>query len=210
MHRKDAAFLHGADERTALGLKRGESYRGGQKGSKTASVSETCDLIGSNGYWGWVQRKREQESMTMDEGGRPGVACEIFAATRAQAETVERGFARFVSARHPGLADESADIPVRLVISDATGAIAGLLGKVFWQGLEIEVLGVVEAYRGGGLGQRLFPRAEAEARVLGATVAYLRTARAASFYERCGHRHCGYLPRPPGTGLHGFHEELAG
>ncbi|KTT27182.1 hypothetical protein SB14R_00535 [Pseudomonas oryzihabitans] len=113
-----------------------------------------------------------------------------------------------MSAQHPGLADESADIPVHLVISDATGVIAGLLGKVFWQGLEIEVLWVAEAHRRVGLGQRLLQRAEAEARALGATVAYLRTAQAADFYERCGYRHCCYLPRPLGTGLHSFYKEL--
>ncbi|APQ14403.1 hypothetical protein BJP27_04560 [Pseudomonas oryzihabitans] len=132
----------------------------------------------------------------------------MLVATPAQAEVVEQGFTAFVSAQHPGLADESADIPLHLVISDATGVIAGLLGKVFWQGLEIEVLWVAEAHRRAGLGQRLLQRAEAEARALGATVAYLRTAQAADFYERCGYRHCGYLPRPLGIGLHSFYKEL--
>lgn len=146
--------------------------------------------------------------MTSSGKGRPGVTYDILVATRAQAEAVERDFAGFVSAQHPGLADESADIPVRLVVSDSTGVIAGLLGKVFWQGLEIEVLWVAAAHRGCGLGQRLLQRAEAEARVLGATVVYLRTAQAAAFYERCGYQHCGFLPRPLGTGLHSFYKEL--
>ncbi|QDD88727.1 hypothetical protein CCZ28_06755 [Pseudomonas oryzihabitans] len=146
--------------------------------------------------------------MTVSAGGKPDMAYDILVATPVQADAVEQGFAAFVSAQHPGLADESADVPVRLVISDTTGVIAGLLGKVFWQGLEIEVLWVAETHRGCGLGQRLLQRAEAEARALGATVAYLRTAQAAGFYKRCGYRHCGYLPRPLGTGLHSFYKEL--
>lgn len=147
--------------------------------------------------------------MSSIKNGIPDVAHDILVATPAQAEAVGQGFAAFVNAQHPGLAGESADIPVRLVITDATGVIAGLLGRVFWQGLEIDVLWVAEAHRRGGLGQRLLQRAEAEARALGAQVAYLRTAQAAAFYERCGYRHCGYLPRPLGTGLHSFSKELA-
>lgn len=147
--------------------------------------------------------------MTVSESGRPGVAYDIQVATPAQAVAVEKGFAAFVGSQHPELADESADLPLHLVIADATGVIAGLLGRVFWQGLEIEVLWVADAHRRCGLGQRLLLRAEAEARRLGAKVAYLRTAQAATFYERCGYRHCGYLPRPLGTGLYSFYKELA-
>lgn len=147
--------------------------------------------------------------MKSTEEATSGAVYATLVATPAQAEAVGQGFAAFVSAQHPALADEAADIPVRLVITDATGVIAGLLGKVFWQGLEIEVLWVAEAHRRSGLGQRLLQQAEAEARNLGAQVAYLRTAQATAFYERCGYRHCGYLPRPLGTGLHSFYKELA-
>ncbi|MDT3718093.1 GNAT family N-acetyltransferase [Pseudomonas oryzihabitans] len=147
--------------------------------------------------------------MKLREGGTADTANDICIATSIHAEAVTRGFAAFVSAQHPGLADESADLPIRLVITEATGVIAGLLGRVFWEGLEIEVLWVADAHRCRGLGQRLLQRAEADARVLGARVAYLRTAHAAAFYERCGYRHCGYLPRPLGTGLHSFYRELS-
>lgn len=147
--------------------------------------------------------------MKLREGGTADTATDICVATAIQAEAVTRGFAAFVSAQHPGLADESADLPIRLFITEATGVIAGLLGRVSWEGLEIEVLWVADAHRRRGLGQRLLQRAEADARVLGARVAYLRTAQAAAFYKRCGYRHCGYLPRPLGTGLHSFYSELS-
>lgn len=141
--------------------------------------------------------------------GQNGVApSAIQVATAAQVAAVAQGFQAFVSAQHPLLADESADLPLQLVITEANRVIAGVLGRVFWQGLEIEVLWVDEAYRQRGLGRRLLQQAEDHARAQGARVAYLRTAQAAAFYERCGYRHCGYLPRPLGTGLHSFHKEL--
>ena len=119
-----------------------------------------------------------------------------------------RGFQAFVSAQHPQLADESADIPLRLVVVEDSKLIAGFLSRVFWQGLEIEVLWVEESHRQRGFGRRLLQQAEVEARALGAQVAYLRTAQAAAFYERCGYQHCGFLPRPLGTGLHSYHKAL--
>lgn len=144
----------------------------------------------------------------MSKCARTGSLPEIQPATAAQAAAVAQGFLAFVSALQPQLADESADIPLQWVISDGGVVIAGVLGRLFWQGLEIEVLWVAEAHRGTGLGRRLLRQAEDEARGRGAQVAYLRTAQAAAFYERCGYRHCGYLPRPLGTGLHSFYKEL--
>lgn len=144
----------------------------------------------------------------MSKCARTGSLPEIQLATAAQAAAVAQGFQAFVSAQQPQLADESADIPLRWVISDGGVVIAWVLGRLFWQGLEIEVLWVAEAYRGAGLGRRLLRQAEDEARARGAQVAYLRTAQAAAFHERCGYRHCGYLPRPLGTGLHSFYKEL--
>jgi len=132
----------------------------------------------------------------------------IQVASAAQATAVAQGFQAFVSAQHPQLADESGDLPLQLVISENSQVVAGLLGRVFWQGLEIEVLWVEEGHRQRGLGRQLLLQAEAEARAHGAQVAYLRTAQAAAFYERCGYRHCGYLPRPLGTGLHSFYKAL--
>ena len=146
--------------------------------------------------------------MKSSANGMSDTACAVRVATSAQAEAVARGFAAFVSDQQPQLADESADIPLQLVITDASGVIAGLLGKVFWQGLEIDTLWVADSHRRRGLGQQLLRRAEIEAQALGARVAYLRTAQAAAFYERCGYRHCGYLPRPLDTGLHSFYKEL--
>ncbi|MEH3023518.1 MAG: GNAT family N-acetyltransferase [Pseudomonas oryzihabitans] len=129
-------------------------------------------------------------------------------ATVDQAAVVARGFQAFVSAQHPELADESADVLLQLVVVEDSVVIAGLLGRVFWQVLEIEVLWVDEAHRQRGLGRELLQQAEVEARALGAQVAYLRTAQAAAFYERCGYQHCGFLPRPLGTGLHSFQKAL--
>ncbi len=144
----------------------------------------------------------------MSEDTRAGGLAEVQVATAAQAVAISRGFQAFVRAQQPQLADESADIPLQWVICDGGTVIAGVRGRLFWQGLEIEVLWVAEAYRGTGLGRRLLLQAEDEARARGAQVAYLRTAQAAAFYERCGYRHCGYLPRPLGTGLHSFYKEL--
>lgn len=144
----------------------------------------------------------------MSKCARTGSLSEIQPATAAQAAAVAQGFQAFVSAQQPQLADESADIPLQWVISDGGVVIAGVLGRLFWQGLEIEVLWVAEAHRGTGLGRRLLRQAEDEARGRGAQVVYLRTAQAAACYERCGYRHCGYLPRPLGTGLHSFYKEL--
>jgi len=141
--------------------------------------------------------------------GQNGVApSAIQVATAAQVAAVAQGFQAFVSAQHPLLADESADLPLQLVITEANRVIAGVLGRVFWQGLEIEVLWVEERHRQRGLGRQLLQQAEVEARALGAQVAYLRTAQAAAFYERCGYQHCGFLPRPLGTGLHSYHKAL--
>ncbi|MDH4761950.1 GNAT superfamily N-acetyltransferase [Pseudomonas oryzihabitans] len=132
----------------------------------------------------------------------------IEVASAAQATAIAQGFQAFVSAQHPQLADESADVPLQLVIVEHSRVIAGLLGRVFWKGLEIEVLWVDQGHRQRGLGRQLLQRAEAEARIQGAQVAYLRTAQAAAFYERCGYQHCGYLPRPLGTGLHSYHKVM--
>lgn len=140
--------------------------------------------------------------------GEAVVPGDIQVATVDQATAVARGFQAFVSDQHPQLADESADIPLRLVIVEDSKVIAGLLGRVFWQGLEIEVLWVEERHRQRGLGRQLLQQAEVEARALGAQVAYLRTAQATAFYERCGYQHCGFLPRPLGTGLHSYHKAL--
>lgn len=140
--------------------------------------------------------------------GKAVMPGDIQVATIDQAAAIARGFQDFVSAQHPQLADESADIPLRLVVVEDSRVIAGLLGRVFWQGLEIEVLWVEESHRQRGFGRQLLQQAEVEARALGAQVAYLRTAQAAAFYERCGYQHCGFLPRPLGTGLHSYHKAL--
>jgi GNAT superfamily N-acetyltransferase len=144
--------------------------------------------------------------MTNRQNGVAPSAIQV--ATAAQVAAVAQGFQAFVSAQHPLLVDESADLPLQLVITEANRVIAGVLGRVFWQGLEIEVLWVDEAHRQRGLGRRLLQQAEDHARAQGTQVTYLRIAQAAAFHERCGYRHCGYLPRPLETGLHRFHKEL--
>jgi len=92
--------------------------------------------------------------------GQNGVApSAIHVATAAQVAAVAQGFQAFVSPQHPLLADESADLPLQLVITEANRVIAGVLGRVFWQGLEIEVLWwtrliVSEAWAGGCCNRR--------------------------------------------------------
>jgi len=64
MHWKDAAFLHGADERTTLGLKTCSQALSGQKGSKSRPGSETFDLVGSKR---WKRLGAKETGAGLDE-----------------------------------------------------------------------------------------------------------------------------------------------
>jgi GNAT superfamily N-acetyltransferase len=67
--------------------------------------------------------------------------------------------------------------------------IGGLVGETGWQWLHIELLWVADGYRRRGLGRWLLRAAEQEARLRGASHAYLDTFdfQARSFYEREGY-----------------------
>ena len=114
-------------------------------------------------------------------------------------------FWQFTQSCYPGLAPESEDQRFLLQASDSDGAlIGGILGAVYWDGLEIDILWVAEAHRGRGIGSRLMSEAEAYARTQGAVISFLRTVAAEAFYHRLGYATYGVLEdRPRGSLL--FH-----
>jgi len=89
------------------------------------------------------------------------------------------------------------------VIKDETGVeIAGMLaGTGYWNGLDIKILWVAEAYRKSGIGSRLLKHTEDIAREKGATVAMLDTFdfQAEGFYLKNGYEVVGEVQNfPPG------------
>jgi GNAT superfamily N-acetyltransferase len=95
------------------------------------------------------------------------------------------------------------DLPVKLVVRDASGAvIAGLLGNTKWGWLYVDKLWVTESARGRRLGSRLLARAEEIGRERGCAGAYLTTFehQARPFYEARGYELFGTLEGfPAGT-----------
>jgi len=126
--------------------------------------------------------------------------------------TVRAGMRAYEVARLPDLPPESEDVPVHVMARDDAGpVIGGLIGNVYWNGLEIEVLWVDAAHRRLGLGAALIARAEAFAREHAAVIAYLRTVDARGFYERQGYQVYGTLEdRPIGTVLYHMKKRLDG
>ncbi len=89
--------------------------------------------------------------------------------------------------------------------------VGGVLGQIFWHGLFIDALWVVDSMRGRGYGHRLLEGIEDEARRRGARMVYLDTFsfQAPDFYERHGYRVFGELQGfPPGHRLTFFTKEL--
>ena len=120
-------------------------------------------------------------------------------------KTVKAGMRAYEVSRLPGLPDESEDVPVAVFAREDDGSLCGgLLGNLYWDGLEIEVLWVDESRRGERIGATLVERAETFAREKGAVIAYLKTVDAKGFYESLGYVVFGTLEdRPIGTVL--FH-----
>lgn len=82
-------------------------------------------------------------------------------------------------------------VPIRVTLRDDRGnLLGGLVAGTAWGWLHVELLWVAEGLRGHGLGSRLLAAAEARARSLGCTRAYVSTLawQAPDFYRRHGYR----------------------
>jgi ribosomal protein S18 acetylase RimI-like enzyme len=92
--------------------------------------------------------------------------------------------------------------PLLLRMNHASGEIAaGLMGKIYYQWLFIELLWVAEQLRGQGHGSLLLNTAEEHARACGCRESWLDTFsfQAPGFYEKNGYVVFGELPEyPPG------------
>jgi GNAT superfamily N-acetyltransferase len=130
----------------------------------------------------------------------------------ADLAAVKAGMWGYIRSRLPDLPDESEDVPAAVFAQDGAGAIiGGVQGKVYWNGLEVELLWVDEAWRRRGVAGELMEKLEAFARQHGAVIAYLRTVDARPFYERIGYEVYGVLEdRPIGTVLYHMKKRLAG
>jgi GNAT superfamily N-acetyltransferase len=79
--------------------------------------------------------------------------------------------------------------------------LGGLVGRTYWDWLEVDNLWVDESLRRQGLGRTLLAEAETEAIIRGCTRAHLKTFsfQAKRFYEALGYRPVGQLENhPPG------------
>ncbi|MCB0075827.1 MAG: GNAT family N-acetyltransferase [Anaerolineales bacterium] len=97
--------------------------------------------------------------------------------------------------------------PLHLVIRDTSDRIiAGLLGNVIWEWLNIDVLWVDDDYRGQGLGSALVGEAERRAIAWGCSRARVDTFdfEARGFYEQLGYEVYGQLDDFPAGHRH-FH-----
>lgn len=96
--------------------------------------------------------------------------------------------------------------PVSLLVRDAHGAtVGGLIGRIGYGWLFVELLGLPEAARGAGLGTRLMAEAESIARAAGCVGIWLDTYdfQARGFYERLGFEEFGTIADyPPGHSRH--------
>jgi GNAT superfamily N-acetyltransferase len=91
--------------------------------------------------------------------------------------------------------------PLDFVIKDENGnEIAGILaGMGYWNGLEIKILWVNEAYRKEGLGTKLLNHTETMAKAKGATISMLDTFdfQAEAFYLKNGYEVVGEIKNFP-------------
>ena len=98
------------------------------------------------------------------------------------------------------------------VVQTADGEIVGgVLGELFWEWFNIDLLWVKEELRGRGYGRQLLARVEAEARQRGAKHAFLDTFsfQAPEFYKRYDYTVFGELPDfPPGHTRYYMTKEL--
>jgi GNAT superfamily N-acetyltransferase len=89
-----------------------------------------------------------------------------------------------------------------ITIRDAEGKLlGGLLGATYVKWLQVQVVWMEDALRGGGYGSQLMALAEQEALRRGCSNAFVETFsfQALPFYERCGYKIFSGLPDfPPG------------
>lgn len=122
---------------------------------------------------------------------------------------LRRKFHQYARSRIPDLADESADKPFLFNALEGNRVVGAINGNVYWNGLEIDILWVDDAYRGRGYGRALLQAAEDFAREHAAVVAFLKTVEAAGFYQKQGYEVFGTLEdRPPGTVLYHLKKRL--
>jgi GNAT superfamily N-acetyltransferase len=90
--------------------------------------------------------------------------------------------------------------PVAILLTDADGTTqGGLWGRIAYDWLFIELLGLPDAARGNGLGRRIMDRAETIAREAGCEGIWLDTFefQARGFYEKLGYELFGTLGDHP-------------
>ena len=101
--------------------------------------------------------------------------------------------------------DETQDLVFSISVkNDVNRLIAGLVGTIYWNGLEIDTLWVEDHYQKQGIGSKLLHQAEQLAIEHGVVVAFLKTVEAKDFYQKSGYEVYGTLEdRPIGSLL--FH-----
>ena len=133
----------------------------------------------------------------------------ILAPDADQLLPLRRHFHQYALSRIPDLPDESQDRLFLFNAFEGDRFIGGINGNVYWNGLEIDILWIDEAFRGRGHGRALLQAAEDFAREHAAVVAFLKTVEAAGFYQKLGYQVFGTLEdRPPGTVLYYLKKRL--
>lgn len=110
----------------------------------------------------------------------------------------------------PGLPDESEDQFLGAYLKDAHGQVcAGIEGRHYWDGVEIDLLWVAQSCRRQGMASRLLVALEKAGQDNGAGVAFLKTYEARKFYESQGYEVFGVLEgRPNGSKLYHMKKRL--
>ena len=91
---------------------------------------------------------------------------------------------------------ENEPVPIQLFASDEVGGVSGgLFGSTQFAWLKVDVMALVEAARGEGIGRALLEKAESIARKRGCLRAYVDTMdyQAPEFYEKMGYTVAGKL-----------------
>ncbi len=102
--------------------------------------------------------------------------------------------------------------PLNVQVYDEQGGwVGGILSATYWGWLVIDVLALVKAVRGQGIGTALMAQVEAEARARGCTRAHTSTYahQALGFYQRRGYRIVGQMEDyPPGFTYYWLQKDL--
>lgn len=133
----------------------------------------------------------------------------IYAPDAADLGELKARFEQYARSRIVNLSPESADREFLFSARDGTRLVGGIYGNVYWNGLEIDILWVEQAYRGTGIGAWLLAEAEQFARHNGAVISFFKTVEAKGFYEKQGYQTYGILEdRPIGTLLYHMKKRL--